>query len=250
LGPVAVERADGTMIHGGGWSRTKVRGLLAILALERGLPVHRERLTEVLWPSLDYRSARQNLNSTVYDLRQSLAMAEAGDDSDSPVLYESNQYSLRWSSCDWLDVVEFERLVHQARQASSPYQKVFQFRQALNLYREEFLSDVILVFANDYYLREQRRIQGLYLDTLEELGILEEGLGRNESAHELFARVLALDPCREQTSRRLMNLFLKAGERTAAVALFQELAKTLRSELGTVPDHETYQLFDAALNGH
>jgi DNA-binding SARP family transcriptional activator len=250
LGPVMVERTDGSVVGSSGWKRTKVRALLAILALQRGLPVHRERLIEILWANLDYPAARQNLNSTVYDLRQSLATTNVEAGPECSVIYESNHYSLKWSSADWLDVDEFERLVQRAREAAAPAHSILQYRRAIDLYRDEFLSDVILVYADDYYLREQRRLRELYLDVLEELGKMEETLGRNEAAHELYARVLALDPCREHTGRRLMNIYLRAGDRTAALVLFQQLAETLKSEFGAAPDRDTYELFNMALRGH
>ncbi len=79
---------------------------------------------------------------------------------------------------------------------------------------------------------------------------MEESLERDDTARELYARVLALDPCREQTCQRLMGLLLRIGDRTAALTRFQQLTEALKHDLGTVPGHETYRLFDAALNGH
>lgn len=250
LGWVMVERPDGSPVGSAKWRRTKVRGLLAVLAFNKGRPVHRERLVEMLWSDLDYTAARQNLTSTVYDLRRSLAMEGVANHTDDHIVYESNHYVLKWTAADWLDTDEFEQEIHQARTAASPCDGVVHYRRATDLYRDDFLSDVILAFTDDYFLREQWRLREFYLDALEEWGVLEESLERDDTAHELYARVLTLDPCREQTCQRLMGLLLRIGDRTAALTRFQQLAEALKRDLGTMPGHETYRLFDAALSGY
>ena len=72
LGPVAVERPDGSQVKGSLWRRAKVRGLLAYLALRPGQPVHRDELLQRLWPDLVRDAALHNLNTTIYGLRHSL----------------------------------------------------------------------------------------------------------------------------------------------------------------------------------
>jgi DNA-binding SARP family transcriptional activator len=170
-------------------------------------------------------------------------MAGVGEE----VIYESNQYSLKWSPADWLDVVEYERELRLAKAARAAHQKASHFRRALHLYRDDFLADVILVFQDDYYLREQRRLRGLYLDALEALGEVEESQGALGEAQDLFARVLALDPCREPACRHLMSLHLRAGERTAAVACYHQLVQALVDEIGTAPDRATVQMYEGLL---
>jgi PAS domain S-box-containing protein len=247
LGPIEVERYDGSRVDGTGWRRTKVRALLAILALERGRPVHRERLVDLLWSDLDYAAGRRNLTSTVYDLRRALAPAGQPANCGNDVVYESNQYFLKWSAANWLDVVEFERELHLAKAAKAAPQKAGHFRSALQLYRSDFLADIILVFQDDFYLREQWRLRELYLEALDALGVVEDSQGATGKAQDLFSRVLALDPCREPACRHLMSLHRRAGERTAALACYHQLVRALADEIGATPDRATVQMYEELL---
>ena len=71
LGNFYVER-DGTPIPAVDWARRKTRSLLKLLALQPGHRLHREQVTEMLWPDLDPTSARDNLYRNLSFLRHTL----------------------------------------------------------------------------------------------------------------------------------------------------------------------------------
>jgi len=71
LGTFYVER-DGTPIPATDWARRKTKSLLKLLALQPGHRLHREQITEALWPDLDPISARDNLYRNLSFLRRTL----------------------------------------------------------------------------------------------------------------------------------------------------------------------------------
>jgi DNA-binding SARP family transcriptional activator len=89
-----------------GFESSKVRALLATLAVETHHPHPRESLAGLLWPDWPQQSAMSNLRYALADLRNNILDREAAP----PFLLisrESIQFNLD-SDC-WVDVGEFEK---------------------------------------------------------------------------------------------------------------------------------------------
>ncbi len=246
LGRTEVQRADGSTVDGPLWRRAKVRALLAFLVLHRGQLVHRDAVIEALWPHLDYPAALRNLNTTVYNLRRSLEPSIRRGADSHYIRYEGDCYYLDDGPGHWLDVAAFETLMGQARRESNPRRAMALYREALVLYRGDFLADLL-----GHDLRwcwvERERLRELYLMALEELGSLCEQEQQDQEAISLYLRVMAMDPCRETVGRRLMRLAIRQGDRATAVAHYRRLADALWQELKVPPDRETQRLYRIAL---
>ncbi|MBK9054126.1 MAG: winged helix-turn-helix domain-containing protein [Chloroflexi bacterium] len=90
------------------WRQTKVRALLAFLAINNGHPIHQELLLERLWPDMNSTTGRHNLYTTVHNLRRSLEPDLKRTTESRYILYENNAYLLNQSLDHWLDVALFE----------------------------------------------------------------------------------------------------------------------------------------------
>lgn len=248
LGPTAVQRADGSSIESPLWRRAKVRALLAFLVLQRGQPVHRNALIEALWPDLEYPAALHNLNTTVYNLRRSLEPALQHGPDSRYIQYEGDCYFLNGSSAHWLDVEAFETGIAHARREPDPTRAMALYREALALYRGDFLSDLL---GHDirWCWMERERLRELYLTALEELAALCEGQQQEQEAADLYLKALTVDACRETACRQLMRLAMRRGDRAAAVTHYRRLARALRRELEALPSQETRLLYEVAMRG-
>ncbi len=178
LGPVAVERTDGPQVGGPLWRRAKVRGLLSYLALRQGRPVRREELLETLWPDLERDAVLHNLNTTVYGLRHSLELGRGAD--SGYIHYEGDCYLLSADHVHWLDMDAFEAGIARARRQSQPDLAQTLYREALALYRGDFLADLDPDLVGAWAERE--RLRQLYLNAMEELGALCEGQDQEGAA--------------------------------------------------------------------
>jgi PAS domain S-box-containing protein len=247
LGPITVERADGSPVGGSGWRRAKVRALLALLALRRGRSVRRDELVEMLWPDLDYSAALHNLNTTVYRLRRSLEPALKRGAESSFVHCEGDSYLLNGGKTHWLDVEAFEAGIAGARREPDSAVATDRYREALALYRGEFLADLEPDIVD--CLLERERLCELYLTALEELGALHAQLKQRGEATAVLHRALALDPCREGVVHSLMRLALDHGERGTAIAHYRSLERALWQEYQLLPSQETCLLYELALRG-
>jgi PAS domain S-box-containing protein len=244
LGAVTVQRADGSLVGGPLWRRAKTRALLAFLALRRGQPVHRTVLLEALWPHLEYDAALRNLNVTVHHLRHSLEPALAHGSESRYIQYDQDCYQLAGGEGHWLDVHAFKRVIGQARRERDAAQAIQRYRDALALYRGEFLADLAPDILDCWMERE--RLNELRLLAMEELAALYASRQQEAEATELLLKVLSSDACRETAVQALMRLALERGDRPAALTHYRQLEAALGRELEIRPGSATRALFDRA----
>lgn len=241
FGKVQVTRADGTYLHGKLWRQSKVRALLAYLAVHRSNPVYREVLINELWPEMESDAARHNLYTTVYNLRRCLEPNLERATDSCYILQEDYSYQLNGDTDHWLDTHAFETGIKKARHQLDPVQAMKTYQSALALYQGDFLF--YLGNAINWHWQEQERLRELYLCAMEEYGRLLANLQHNETAFKTFEKILSKDPCRESAGRRLMALHWKRGNRTAALAVYQRLEQALHTDLGVVPEADTVTVY-------
>ena len=96
--------------------RPQARQVLQMLAVHGDGPVHREVLTDALWPDADPRRSFARLHTAVYDLRRFLEPAH--ELRRSTLLRHSGQtYRLVLPGGSHSDIAEFERAWTDARHA-------------------------------------------------------------------------------------------------------------------------------------
>jgi DNA-binding SARP family transcriptional activator len=239
LGPVTVRRTDGSMVGGTLWQRTKVRALLALLAL-RGHPIHREQLIDRLWPEQPYEAALRNLNTTIYNLRRSLEPELSRSAASRYILYEGGQYALASETMYWVDVHAFSKLLRKAQLEPDAHQAVRLYQEAIELYDGDYLSDLQLTAV--YSAGEHHQLNEQHLQALEALGRLYETIGEKQTAEQSYLKALSLDPCRESATQRLMRLYLWQNNHVAAARACRQLIIYLAEELDMAPSEETRRL--------
>ena len=226
--------------------RRKEQGLLAYLAVESSQSHSRDSLIGLFWPDLPQSDARNNLRVALSRLKRHFR--------DSNTL-ASSRHTVRFNHNDQvhLDVSQFLALISQAethahRSLSACHTCQEQLKQAVHLYREEFLSGFFLedclVFEEWLFVwRERLHVQVLKL--LAQLVQVAEDSGRFADSEQYARRQLELDPLHEQAHRQLMRALYAQGQRSAALNQFKACAAILQAELGVEPEVETTLLQQA-----
>jgi PAS domain S-box-containing protein len=245
LGPIVVRRAGGSLVDGSLWRRDKTRALFALLALQRGRPVHREILIEALWADLAHSAAIHNMNTTVYNLRRSLEPSLSQGTRSRYIHRQGDCYYLNGGRAHWLDLEAFEDGIALARQEPDPGRAIVRYRETLALYRGDLMSDLEPGLL-DCKL-EQERLRELHLRAREELATLYVGQQQDEEASVLYLQALADDPCREVATQHLMRLALRRGAPAEALTHYELLESALERELQILPSQETCLLYNLAL---
>jgi DNA-binding SARP family transcriptional activator len=237
LGPLELSVAGRRVVR---WNSLKARAVFQYLLIHRGRPVRRDVLMDLQWPNHTYTSARNNLNVALYSLRNTLEGPWQGL---QPILYQDGCYALNSELKWWIDRDEFLSTLNKAhlvRTSGHPMEAISHYQKAVELYRGSLFEDDS---TGDWYLAEQRHLNELYLQALENLGEIYLDLGQPVAAQKFAQLALARDPCCESVHRLLMRCYAAEHKQQLVSRQYSICVKALRDELGVSPGAETLRLF-------
>ena len=234
LGPLQVfvgnEAIDTTV-----WGSARPRELLVYLLMH---PEGRtkEQVGLAFWPEASAAQLRNSFHVTLHRLRKALRNPDW-------ITLTNERYRVDPDVIAEFDVTEFERDVVAARRAVKRKEDgaIGVLDRALACFRGDFLDGEP---AGDWHLEHRDRIQRLFVDAVMELGDYQAEEHRYQKAAEAYRRVLARDDLNEDATRALMRCYVKVGDRSQALKLYQRFSDRLRKELDAEPEEETRELFE------
>ncbi len=194
-------------------------------------PAGRAEMCLALWPDQSPAAVRNNLHAALYRARQALGVPFAR--------FAAGGYAWNPAIPFWCDVLAFERTLDAAASlpATDPQVAVL-LEKAVALYQGDFLEDL----DSEWCTARRELLRERYVQTL--LRLAELYLPHDsEMARRTYERVLQADNLREEAYRGLMRCHVQAGERAAAVQVYQRCRHVLAQELGTGPSDETEALY-------
>lgn len=215
--------------------------LLAYLACHRDRPVPRTELAGILWSGGLPRTWNASLTSAVSKLRAALDGA-----AQARIEAVYGCYRLHLADDVSLDIEQAERAVRDAEAAfvrgdlaTAGYRAAW----AAGIAPELFLAGASggWVDARRSGLADLRR-RALEISA-------DSAIGRGDAAAATRAAELlvAADPLRETSHRRLIEAYSAAGDRSGAIRAYRRFAETLTTELGIEPSPQTRACYQAAL---
>lgn len=212
----------------GDFSSTKSQALLAYLACTRRRHT-RDALAAMFWGEFDDEAAKTSLRQSLANLKK-LAGAH--------LLIERDAVAFDTHSPHALDVVDFERDA-----AGDDAMR----RRAVATYGGDLLKGLVVKNApefEEWLVVERERLRQLAANVLRRLAQAEADAGDATTAAAHLRALIALDPLDEPAQRHLMLLLARNGQRAAALAQYESLARALHAELGVPPEAETLSLRD------
>ncbi|MEM7334341.1 MAG: BTAD domain-containing putative transcriptional regulator [Chloroflexota bacterium] len=210
-----------------GFVSEKVVGLLAYLVLNEGTH-SREAIASLLWAEMPDNRAKANLRQALYNLQKLL-----------PAYFEISRKTVAFNrerpyQCD---IEQFE-LAFQSNENEI-------LEQALALYQDDLLPGLIAESELfDVWLREQRETLRLKrLDLLTHFVQIDLAQRDWKQASQRIRLVLSIEPWHEEMHRRLMWLYAKQRQYSAAIAQYQTCKTIMQNELGVKPMVETTAVF-------
>jgi|GEM_PF-724985 len=205
----------------------KLAALLAYLAATHPSAHSRDKLMTLLWGGHVESQARQNLRQALSSLRHILGKDVVLSSADTIALEPR-------SIC--CDVPRFETLVQQGGRAA--------LSEALDLYRDRLLCDLNLAEEGwtEWLDSEQRRLEGMAVNTIIRLGEEELARGDQDRAMVLARRAIAINDLREDAYRLCMRAAAVGGRKAEALHQYNLLQTYLKRELSTEPDDATRRL--------
>jgi DNA-binding SARP family transcriptional activator len=230
--------SDGTNIFSGASDKkNKIWSVLKYLIAYCGKPVSAERLACILWPDEDCADPAKLLRDVIYRLRKALT-AYGGE--KTWIFYSCGNYFWSPDIHCWIDVLEFDRLLCRARDASKPYEERTElYSSALEFYTGPFLSNSeaevwALPFTNFY-----RR---LFLQAIGELAGLYEAKGMFEDIVRICDNAIMREPYEESLYVRQIQTLIQTGEYAYARQQYRMIEKILMQEFDTGPSPELEHL--------
>lgn len=240
LGPLRLAGPRGAVPLGG----EKPRRILAALALQPGRPVSADQLTEAAWAGRPPRSARENLQTYVWQLRRAITRsgapgigirAQAGG-----YLLDAHPGALDWQ--------RFQSMARAGAQclASDPAAAAWHLAAALRLWRGPVLAGLaeglpmlsarIFALEDARLLAVERRIEA------------DLALGRHAELTGELAELVSAHPLRERFRAQQMLALYRSGRRGEAFTAYRALRAILAEELGVSPGSDVAALYQEILN--
>src|SRR6185503_10002301 len=196
-------------------ARRKAVALLAYLAVHGGTQT-RDSLSALFWPDYDQSRAYTNLRHTLWEVQQAIG--------DGWILADRQAVTLNPDADISVDVHHFESLLTKGRAQGDTAIRVSLLCEAAKLYRNHFLTGFSLKDASEFNewafarLEDLKRQLGWVLVTLSEDYC---ALGEAEQAIPYARRLIALDALNESSHRQLMQVYIQAGQYSAALKQYQ-----------------------------
>lgn len=215
---------------------SKVQALLAWLTLHSGSPVKREAVRELLWQERGEDQSRHSLRQALFVLRRDWFGGR------EIVQSRDNAISLLPESAV-CDVHELREMIQADAGAS--------WREIVGLYRGPLLHGFPPVSPefDDFVIGMRRMLEA---DVLAALGRIADDAADGGDTAQCIAiaeRMLAIDPLREDTHRRLIQTYAQAGRRADAIRVYTDAKMLLRREMDVAPAAETEALIAGIRNG-
>ncbi|HSR34011.1 MAG TPA: AAA family ATPase [Anaerolineae bacterium] len=238
LGPFQVT-LDGQPVTS--FKSTKVRALLAYLAVEADRPHPREVLAGLFWPEWPDREALSNLRWTLSDLRRVI-----GDRSATPPFLLITRDTLQFNDAShfWLDVASFTDLIGLGDLSG--------LEKAIALYRGSFLEGFSLgdsAAFEEWALFTRERLARQVSSALHHLAATYEQRGEYEQAQSFARRQVEQEPWDETAHQQLMRALSLNGQRSAALAQYEACCRLLAEGLSVGPAAETISLYEQIRDG-
>ncbi len=240
LGPFRLWRGD-EEVAAQDWRRENARHLFLLFVTYRGRLLERERIMDLLWPTLDPETALRDFKVALSRLYKVLEPERGRGAPSAYVMRDGTRYGLRPGADIWLDAERFEREVAAGDRhfEHAPEATVERYRRALSLYQGDYLQEYIF---EDWCSEERERLLALYLHAAERLARSLAHLGRWSRVVEVCQAILARDACWEQAYRMMMRAYVRLGNRAQALRVYQRCEATLQEELDIAPSPATQRL--------
>jgi predicted ATPase/DNA-binding SARP family transcriptional activator len=215
------------------------RALLVYLVLEAQQAHRRSHLAALFWPDHADKEARNNLRQTLFKLRRTLK----DEQRDPPFLQITNQ-TVQW--CADVDVdVDVWQLTAVLNQFTS--EKTIEPDTLLSLYAGPLLAEAGLdagLGFEEWLLVKREQLHRQVMGALAALTANTLAQRDWQTAVKISSRQVALDPWREEAYQQLMQALVGQGQRTAALAIFEQCRELLWQELGVTPMPQTVTLYE------
>jgi LuxR family maltose regulon positive regulatory protein len=197
----------------------------------------------MFWPEASQQKASANFRRTLSSLNASLpGWIEA----------DRERVALKQNGKLWVDVDAFHQFLSQLQQHDHAEEEICDsclaiLEKTVEICSGEFLEGLNLDDApafDEWQFFQRDSLRQQLAGVLQRLSAGYADRGQWDQAITNARRWVALDRLHEPAHRVLIDLYARAGQKTAAVRQYEELARLLREQLNQEPERETQRLYE------
>lgn len=238
LGEVSIQK-EGKRVTG--LPSRAAEALIIYLAYNQR-PVTREKLAELLWADRPLAQALTNLRTILTSLRR-----EVGDF----LIITRDTLAFNTESDVWLDAGEFERQFKDLGLSSrseipNDADSAAKLQAALDLYQGDFLDGFHLrdgIGFEEWAILQREHLRQTARDGFRFLTHYYRKKNSHTEGLLSASRWQRFDPYDEEACRTLMGLYMRTGQRAAALQCYQNLKQKLNTDLHISPASASTDLF-------
>ena len=231
LGNFRVWRGD-QLIETRDWRREKARHLFQILVAQRGKWVHKDHITEWLWPESSGEKSASYFKVVYNAVNQILEPDRPKGEEPFFIERRQDSYRLRPGARILIDADLFVEQVAK----SSPSG----LETALSLYQGRYFADCLV---NERLAIEEQYYHQQFILVADQLLSHFLGTKNYSKALDITYQILKEDPYWEAAYRAQMVIFLKLGQSSMVHEVFTTCKEVLVGQLNTPISRETEELY-------
>jgi len=232
LGPLEI-LVSGVAVDSRAWGSARSRELLLFLVCHPN-GATKEQVGAAFWPEASSAQVRNTFHVTLHRLRKALGHAEW-------VTVQQERYRLDPSLVIDCDALRFEKEMTDALKLVK--RRSPDAEPALTRALSYYTSDLLLgESVGEWHVPQHDRLQRLLFDGLQSLSALHLEAGRFADAIATSQRLLTADNLDEDAWRSIMTAHARAGERSQALRVYQQVADLMQREIESEPDRATRAL--------
>lgn len=212
------------------WRSEKTKELFAFLVHGRGKSLSKDRLLDAIWPDVEPNRAVHRLHNGIYYIRKTLR-----DYGIKPTAVNlGNSYALQLSGVT-IDVETFWK-IHKGLAERAI---ISEMEELVRLYTGDYMGDCYWNWLES----ERPQFASIVQDTLISLArhYLMSDL---RLAEQKALQSYNLDPYNEESSRVLIEVYQRTGEKGKALNHWRRLRKIFQDDLGVEPSKRLSQLIN------
>lgn len=211
--------------------------LLKYFMVNRGKRLSPETIFESLWEDADLMDPANTLRTQIFRLRQILQKKELykkEGDGSFRLSFENGFYVFTLGKDCSVDTDRFEKYkkAAEAKQQSDPAAAIDCYKQAIRLYRGDFLEESS-EWPWTFPLRT--RFRRLYVQSLLCLFELLKQQGRYTEIVEYFEQAMCFEPLEESLNLCYLEALLKLNQNRLAFSYYNYITRRMKRELSVEP---------------
>lgn len=225
-------RLDGELVPNTKWHSVGARAMFFFI-LDRKM-VTKEQIALEFWPEFSQGKVNSNFHATLWRVRNALGGKHM-------IEYHGDAYRVNPEVNLHYDVDRFQQLVKRLNDRSSGIEQRTLLRQIVELYQGDYLVSIDMPWA------DHRRFE-LQTDFMKALSILAQiELDRKNypEAEGLFARLVKLEPYRDDFHLSKMVCMVGRGDINGARQHYRSYRQFLSEELGIEPDRQLIDFYES-----